>query len=136
MHLSYVKCIFLKPNAPFSHAKCIRPVRPEQEAGPRAVDRQEPALLQQARCVQHEGEGTHPSIHPSIRSLHSFLIHPSDTTRTGRKARGRFVGAQGSGDGAQKDAAKLDVASRVATQVGRWPVAKWAGRFGQCLSSS
>jgi hypothetical protein len=33
---------------------------------------------------------------------------------SGRKARQRFVGAQGSGDGAQKDTAKLDVASRVA----------------------
>jgi len=33
---------------------------------------------------------------------------------TGRKGRQKFVGAQGSGDGAAKDAAKLDVASRVA----------------------
>ncbi len=36
--------------------------------------------------------------------------------KRGKKGRGKFVGAQGSGDGAQKDTARLDVASRVAAQ--------------------
>jgi hypothetical protein len=39
-----------------------RPVRPEQEARPGAVDRQEPALLQQARCV-------HKSTHACLALL-------------------------------------------------------------------
>jgi len=36
--------------------------------------------------------------------------------KRGKKGRSRFVGAQGSGDGAQKDTARLDVASRVAAE--------------------
>ena len=36
--------------------------------------------------------------------------------KRGKKGRARFVGAQGSGDGAQKDTARLDVASRVAAE--------------------
>lgn len=40
----------------------------------------------------------------------------SSVVGTGRKGRQKFVGAQGSGDGAARDAAKLDVASRVAAE--------------------
>ena len=36
--------------------------------------------------------------------------------KRGKKGRAKFVGAQGSGDGAQKDTARLDVASRVAAE--------------------
>ena len=45
-----------------------------------------------------------------VNRYYSFLS-------VGKKGRSKFVGAQGSGDGAQKDAAKLDVAQRVAAQV-------------------
>jgi hypothetical protein len=43
---------------------------------------------------------------------------------TGRKGRTKFTGAQGSGDGAQKDAARLDVAARVAAEGGGGSAAK------------